>query len=302
MFNKRHVIAAFLWSDGENVLQEIAFPLHHLTVTGLTNGRVGRPILLALHGWLDNAASFVPLASYFYDYHLIALDFAGHGKSGHRPSGGHYHQSDYIHDLHELVHAQQWQNINLVGHSMGGIIGAQYTAAFPEQVRRFVTIEAFGPVTKDAQSSATQLRDGVLSRKKQRDSEIRHPQSMQSAAKARAATGQLNMSSAELLMDRNIDQSEAQLRWRTDRRLRTLSPQRMTDAQADAFMSSIACPTLAIRGSEGFDMVRNNLERRESLMQNLQIAVCDGGHHVHMDNPLDVSQRINYFLEQELDK
>ncbi|MGH8605107.1 MAG: alpha/beta fold hydrolase, partial [Gammaproteobacteria bacterium] len=47
--------------------------------------------LIALHGWLDNAASFDPLASYLDEFDLVALDLAGHGLSDHRPKGVHYH-------------------------------------------------------------------------------------------------------------------------------------------------------------------------------------------------------------------
>ena len=42
--------------------------------------------VLALHGWLDNAASFAPLAAAWPDCEIVALEFAGHGRSGHLPS------------------------------------------------------------------------------------------------------------------------------------------------------------------------------------------------------------------------
>ena len=56
----------------------------------LRGGRAGAPKVLALHGWLDNAASFVPLAAHLDDIELIALDLPGHGRSAHLPPGGHY--------------------------------------------------------------------------------------------------------------------------------------------------------------------------------------------------------------------
>ncbi len=49
----------------------------------------GRPVL-ALHGWLDNSASFTPLAPQLRGLNIIALDMAGHGQSCHRPGSAPY--------------------------------------------------------------------------------------------------------------------------------------------------------------------------------------------------------------------
>ncbi len=45
---------------------------------------------LALHGWLDNANTFDLLAPALPELNIVGLDFAGHGRSDHRPPGVHY--------------------------------------------------------------------------------------------------------------------------------------------------------------------------------------------------------------------
>ncbi|MFY0450190.1 alpha/beta hydrolase, partial [Xanthomonas codiaei] len=52
-------------------------------VTGLRNTGRGPRRILALHGWLDNAASFVPLSAHLQapDLDLVLLDLPGHGHS-----------------------------------------------------------------------------------------------------------------------------------------------------------------------------------------------------------------------------
>ena len=79
--------------------REICIDLPHIRLAGQRWGE-GEHIVLALHGWLDNAASFAPLAPYLIDDNtsLIALEFAGHGRSAHRPLGAGYHFTDHMRD------------------------------------------------------------------------------------------------------------------------------------------------------------------------------------------------------------
>ena len=279
-------------------MHEVRFSLPHLSLAGLTSGESDKPLIVALHGWLDNAASFIPLSKYLPDYHLVAIDFVGHGLSQHRSTDAHYHQMDFVQDLHELVESQGWNDFILLGHSMGGIVGSLYTSAFPEKVNRFITIESFGPMTKTAESSAAQLRESIESRLKVRAREAKHPESFEAVVRARAQAGEFSREAAELLVSRNIYEQDGQLRWRTDRRLRTISSLRVTEDQARHFMQDIQCPVLAIRGDEGYEMMRNKMREREPWVKQLSVVNLSGGHHLHMDNPLDVAQQISYFLEQ----
>ena len=56
-------------------------------LAALSNDRNG-PRVLALHGWLDNAASFLPLVPHLGDVELVAIDLPGHGHSAHLGAGG----------------------------------------------------------------------------------------------------------------------------------------------------------------------------------------------------------------------
>ena len=56
-------------------------------IAALRGGTPGAPRVLALHGWLDNAASFLPLAAHLRAIDLVALDLPGHGHSAHLPPG-----------------------------------------------------------------------------------------------------------------------------------------------------------------------------------------------------------------------
>jgi pimeloyl-ACP methyl ester carboxylesterase len=278
------------------VQQDLEFPLANITLRGIGYGDPSKTMILALHGWLDNAASFQPIAQYLSDYYILAIDITGHGLSSHRSDGAHYHLIDFAYDLHELVESQHWSPFILMGHSMGGIISTIYASCFPEHVSKLISIESFGPMTKDTQSSPVQLRDSILSRLKAQKSEGKHPISIERTVEARAKVGDIKLESARLLITRNIRKDNAQLFFTTDRRLRTFSSLRMTEPQAEAFMRNIKCPMLIITGTDGYESMRTILHKRLDWVEDLTVVELAGHHHLHMDNPQPVAEEIVGFL------
>jgi len=85
--------------------------------------RLGDTPVLALHGWLDNAHSFVPLSDHLDGLDLVAIDFPGHGFSMPRPDGVRYHFDDYSFDVLAVLDDLGWERCNILGHSLGGEIG-----------------------------------------------------------------------------------------------------------------------------------------------------------------------------------
>ena len=278
-------------------MQEVEFTLSNITLCGLAFGDPEKPLVIALHGWLDNAASFIPISAYLSDYYVVALDFAGHGRSGHRSADCQYHLLDYVHDLHELVEQQQWQDFILLGHSMGGIIASLYCAGFAEKVSKYISIESLGPMTHDAKSSALQLRKSVQSRLANQTSKARHPPDKQSIIRARAIAGKFSEQCAELLVTRNLYELDGELRFCTDRRLRTLSSLRLTDGQAESFLKAITCPVLVIIAKDGYDMMKESVKQRHNWVKSLTVEHCAGSHHPHMDNSAGVAKHIINFIE-----
>jgi pimeloyl-ACP methyl ester carboxylesterase len=285
-----------VFKKGRFVQQDLEFPLANITLRGVGYGDPSKPMILALHGWLDNALSFQPIAAYLSDYYILALDITGHGLSSHRSNGAHYHLIDFAYDLHELIESQGWQSFILMGHSMGGIISTIYTSCFPEHISKLISIESFGPMTKDTQNSPSQLRDSILSRLKTQQSEAKHPSSIERTVEARAKVGDITLESARLLITRNIRVENDKLFFTTDRRLRTFSSLRMTESQAEAFVRNIKCPTLVITGSQGYESMRTIVQNRLDWVEDLTVSECEGHHHLHMDNPQPVADKIVDFL------
>ncbi|WP_088330786.1 alpha/beta hydrolase [Lacimicrobium sp. SS2-24] len=279
-------------------MTDISFTLRHLRLSAQRFGDPDGRKVIALHGWLDNSASFIPLAEHLSGVDLLAIDLAGHGHSDHRSADAHYHLFDWIQDVYELTQSLGWQTFDLLGHSLGGIISSLYAATFPEQVRTLTMIEAFGPLSREANSSPQQLRESVLSRIEVDLKEARHPPTIERATTARMMAGDLKRDSATLLVARNLDIQAQTLKWRTDRRLRTISSLRTTEEQAQGFLQAIKAPVLAITGTQGFEKVKTNQQRRAAHIRQLTTVECEGGHHLHMDNPQPVAQQLLSFWQQ----
>jgi len=112
--------------------------------------------LVMVHGWMDVAASYqFVVDALSHDHYVIAPDWRGYGKTA---SGGvdNFWFPDYLADLDFLLdHYAPDQQVNLVGHSMGGNVVMLYAGVRPERIRRLVNLEGFGmPATTPDQAPA----------------------------------------------------------------------------------------------------------------------------------------------------
>jgi pimeloyl-ACP methyl ester carboxylesterase len=264
-------------------------------ISALQSGKASAHTILFVHGFLDNAASFTSLLPLLGQYNCVALDLPGHGKSAHRSADAHYHLSDYVYDLHALISSQNWGQVSLVGHSLGGLICSIYAACFPENVKQMVSIESLGPLTEPEFTSAEQLRESMISRVRA-NKPVKQPESMAQLISSRMRISDLSYEHCELILSRNTYQKDNKLYWRTDKRLRTKSSIRFTPNQASSVLENIDCPYLFIMGDAGFTKIKRLFKHRKNLIKHLCYKEIQGGHHVHLDSPEQVAQSIsNHF-------
>lgn len=99
------------------------------------------------------------------DYHCIAPDFRGFGKSQHTLSETGYFFYEYVADLYELFQKMAaGEKLRLLGHSMGGYVVSLFAGAFPDQVSHLINIEGFGVTDMTADSGPKRLHDWIVSR------------------------------------------------------------------------------------------------------------------------------------------
>ena len=266
---------------------------------GLHWSRPGAPKVLCLHGWLDNAASFVPLAPFLKDFDLLALDFAGHGFSSHRPETSRYYFTDYLFDVDAAMQEIGWEQCHLIGHSMGGGVASCLAAALPERVNRLVLLDALGVITLAGDQAARQMQLSMMSVRKAR-SFLRPYESVEEAMQARQKKSPISDEAARLLCQRSLEHTGDYYQWRTDPRLNWRSPQLPGEEQALDLLAAIQAPALVITTPGLIDFFgKDKTHERISAINNCRHVIHDGHHHFHMEQAQQVANHITEFLQDD---
>ncbi len=266
-------------------------------VRGLRFGDDGGRRVLALHGWLDNAASFVPLAARLSGLDMVAPDLPGHGRSAHMPPGTDYTFVGAVHQVLDVADALGWDRFALLGHSMGAGIASLVAAAVPERIERLVAIEALGALPETVAQTVPRLREAVTSARGLPQRPLRVFPDLDAPVRARMRVNGLSDASARLLVERGVRDVEGGHVWCSDPRLTVPTAVRMTGDQVDALIGGIACPTRVIYADPPQSYLPEpDRSRRARLLPDGDLVVVTGGHHLHMEQPDEVAAAIGDFL------
>ncbi len=279
--------------------QEVTIHANHLDFALKIWGEDDAPVIFALHGWLDNAASFDLLAPLMSGYRIIAVDQCGHGKSSHRPPGVPYYFVDYVADVFYIADALDIHDFILLGHSMGANVASMMAATFPERVRALMLVEGFGPATRDVDQTISGLRESIEKFSGNESAKRRYAE-FSSLVKARLqGHWPLTEEAAHLLCERGSVEKDGLYTWSSDPRINYSSPMRLTTEQGTFVRSKIECPTQIIVADEG--IVPEFLEDKAPLneFKHATVSHLPGKHHLHMerDHVDAVANTLNAFLK-----
>ena len=252
------------------------------------------PKLLALHGWLDNAASFDALAPLLCrHFHIVAIDFPGHGRSDWRPPGAWYHYVDYLSDALAAADALGWDRFGLLGHSLGGAVASMLAGACPDRIERLLLIEGLGPLTQSAEQALAQLRRAFAERGAAADKSPRVFADLDEAISARMRANDLSRAAARMLVERGVRPVEGGLTWSTDPRLMLASPVRYTEEQILVVLRGIRAPTgLILAEPEQPYMPRTAMDRRIAQVAAPEVVRMAGTHHLHLEDAAPVAAEL----------
>ena len=275
---------------------ELEFPTGNGKLAGLHWSRPGAARMMCLHGWLDNANSFAALAPLLQNLDVVALDFAGHGHSAHRPEGTRYYFADYLWDLEYALDGLGWERCHLLGHSMGGAIASTFAAAAPDRVESLILLDGVGMLVAPASQTAKRLARSLESMRN-KTGKMREFDSLEAAVRVRRGVSDFSDEAARLICSRSVEERNGHLRWRTDPRLNWVSPILMTEDQVLDILAHIQCPTLSLSASNLATWFEpGTIDNRHAAIGNCSKFIIEGHHHFHMDNPELVTARVLDFL------
>jgi pimeloyl-ACP methyl ester carboxylesterase len=270
--------------------QPVRISLGPLTVVGEAWGPPAGPVVLLLHGWLDNAGSFATLAPVLAsarpDLRFVAIDLPGHGQSDHRPAGARIHFIDGVVDIVLLLDALDAPRATIIGHSMGAALATLFAGALPDRVERLILLDGLGPLSATAEDTAAQLARGLnaATRPHGRGPRI-YPDRAPMRDRLAAANPGHTTAACEALLSRGTRQVDGGFVFSHDPRLKASSLVRMTEGQIIEVLARITAPTTLIWARDGFATHRTALVAREAAVPNLTTHEVDGGHHVHLNAP-----------------
>ena len=294
-------------SRSDPVMREFAVDTVYGRISGLRGGRGAR--VLALHGWLDNAASFVPLQRHLPGLDLAAVDLPGHGASAHLPASADYTMVAFARSAFAVADALGWDRFSVLAHSLGGAVASVMAAACPQRIERLLLIESLGALAEPEHNTATRLRDAFAARAAP-SRPLRVFADIATAVRARMQVNGLSEPVARLLVERgiapapppelrNADDAAGGFVWRSDPRLTQPTPVRMSESQVRDLVGHIECATRVLYAQPAQTYFPDALRReRFARLRDGELVVLPGSHHLHMEEPAAVATVIGDFLSR----
>jgi pimeloyl-ACP methyl ester carboxylesterase len=276
---------------------EFSFEIPGFTIAALRFGNPTGQKILALHGWLDNAATFVPLAALLPEFDIVAVDLPGHGKSTHRAPGDSYEFITWVPVVANMLHALGWDRCILMGHSMGAAIAGLVGGVLPERFSHVVMLEGIGPLNGEPSSAVQQTRKSLAAMAEFPQMRPKlYPALEDCKSRVRNNNPTLAPHSVDLLVERATHAVPGGFQFRHDQRLRLPSLIRFSEDQILSYLQALTSPTLMVRAETGWPFPLDLVQARTESVPDRRVVTVPGFHHVHLDSPAVFIDELRKFL------
>ncbi len=241
------------------------------------------PPLVLLHGGGANAHWWDHIAPRLArEFHVIALDFRGHGDSDHPEQ---LQVGAFNDDLEALLDHLGRGDVALVGHSMGAGVALDHAARHPETKALVLIDLSRGAARRSRRSArlALALRRTYRSR-------------AEAVARFRflPPSDHADETLREAIAQRSVrDDGDGGFVFNFDPRWFGLPARPKPD------LSAVRCPTLLVRGAESALLTREGAQDLLSELSDARLVeIAAAGHHVHVDRPDELLRELLSFFSE----
>jgi pimeloyl-ACP methyl ester carboxylesterase len=242
------------------------------------------PPLLVIHGYMGMSDNWKTLGLKFADFHQVHLiDQRNHGRSFHDDA---FDYDLLVEDLYRYLAFHNLDNVNLLGHSMGGKVAMFFAVTFPELVSKLVVADIapryYEPHHQDILAALNAINFD-LHNTRQKVEEIlalyiKRPEVLQ------------------FLLKNVYRKNNKVLDFRFNRESLTLN--NIEVGEALPTYTSYNGPTLFLRGEQSDYITENDQASIKEHFPNSQlITVKNAGHWLHSDNPEHFFDEVVRFLK-----
>lgn len=265
--------------------------------------------VIALHGWLDNSASFDILAPSLVkscNAQVLVPDLAGHGLSDHRSGFSDYTIWSELVPIMAMADAMGWQKFILIGHSRGAMIAMMAASVFPDRVSKLILIDAIAPSPVVTAQAPEQMQKSMLEIQRRVSRKKSCYPNYDAAIQARMNSDitKVNKSTAQRLAIRGLSELEEGFHWHSDDKLWAFGHLSLTPEQVVAFAQKITSKTAVLMAKRGFKaFIQDNpsyLGLINDLIEllNADVKDFDDGHYLHMEScAVEVARTISDFIQ-----
>lgn len=283
---------------------------HHVFVWGdLALATPAQPLMVMVHGWMDTSASFQFMVDAlrqqpgWADRPIVAIDWRGFGLT-ETPQTDSYFFADYLGDLDFLLdELAPGQQIDLLGHSMGGNVVMLYAGVRSERIRRLVNLEGFGMPATEAQEAPERYIKWLDELKK--PVQLKDYATQEEVARRLQANNPRLRTSFALWLAGHWASKQGE-RWviNADPAHKRPQPILYRVEEVLAFLRRIQCPVLFVEGAQTlYFMLFNSKFSREEFLDRVKLvpdfrleSIDDAGHMLHHDQPEALAVHIANFL------
>lgn len=256
-----------------------------------------------IHGWNDTSATWQRLVDHLPpQWNIHAPDARGFGLSGR--FGDTYLFADYLADLDGLLDRVRddlgIEQIDLIGHSMGGQIAALYAGLRPDRIRKLVILDALLLPVTPPEKAPERMRNWLDDLRNPAPPEKEYASVEELAERVRRYHPGLDENGALQVAKAWSGPTKNGIALLADPRHRQRGPLLYRDEEALAIFAQIQAQTLVL------DADKSNLhkmcpvevrDKRIAAIPNARREVIqDCGHMMHFDAPQKTATVIQEFL------